>query len=134
LSFLSALENLANVYAAISNPEHEKWNSYPDAIRRAIQTLNLLNIKPMRPLMLAVAHKLSPEEANEAFRMFISWSVRLMIASTTRSGSVENPLADTASDVFKGSIVKAADLKKKLAAIIPGDEPFRQAFEIATVS
>lgn len=134
LAFLNTLESLANVYAAISNSDHEKWNEYPDAIRRAIQTLNLLNIKPMRSLMLAIATKFSAAEANEAFRMLISWGVRLMIASTTRSGSVENPLADRANEVFKGEISDAASLKKKLAPIIPSDTPFRQAFEIATVS
>ena len=134
LAFLTNLEQLATVYAAIANPEHEKWNAYPDAMRRAIQTLNLLNVKPMRPLLLAVASKFSPGEANEAFRMMIAWSVRLMIASTTRSGSVEVPLADRAHEIFKGEITDAATLKKKLGPIIPADAPFRQAFEIATVS
>lgn len=134
LAFLNSLESLANVYAAISNSDHEKWNDYPDAIRRGIQTLNLLNIKPMRPLMLAIASKFSVTEATDAFRMLISWGVRLMIASTTRSGSVENPLADRANEVFKGEITTAAALKQKLLQIIPGDAPFRQAFEIATVS
>lgn len=134
LAFLNTLEQLAIVYAAIANPEHEKWNEYSDAMRRAIQTLNLLNVKPMRPLMLAVAAKFAPAEANDAFRMLISWSVRLMIASTTRSGSVENPLADRAHEVFTGQITDAAKLKKKLSPIIPGDAPFQQEFEIATVS
>ncbi len=134
IAFLNTVEQLANVYAAIANSDHEKWNDYSDGMRRAIQTLNLLNIKPTKPLMLAVAAKFSPAEATDAFRMLISWSVRLMIASTTRSGSVENPLADRAHEVFTGQITNAAELKKKLTPLIPGDAPFRQAFEIATVS
>jgi Protein of unknown function DUF262/Protein of unknown function (DUF1524) len=134
LAFLNTLETLANVYIAIANPEHEKWNDYPDAMRRAIQTLYLLNIKPMRPLMLAVAAKFPKDEACEAFRMLISLAVRLMIASTTRSGSVENPLADSANEVFKGEITDADGLKERLASITPGDTPFKQAFELATVS
>jgi len=134
LAFLNTLEQLATGYAAIATASHEKWNDYPDATRRAIETLNLLNVKPMRPLMLAIAAKFKPNEANEAFRMLISWSVRLMIASTTRSGAVEVPLADRAHEVFTGKITDAATLKKKLAAIIPANAPFKQAFEIATVS
>ena len=55
IAFLNILEELANNYVSIFNPEAEKWGVYPDAMRRAIQTLNLLNIRPMRPLMLAVA-------------------------------------------------------------------------------
>lgn len=134
LAFLHVIESLAAVYAAIFNSDHEKWNQYPDTMRRAIQTLNLLNIKPLRPLMLSVAAKFAPEEAAETFRMLISWGVRLMIAGSTRSGSVENPLADRANEVFTGEIAGAAALKKKLAAVIPGDPQFKQAFEIATVS
>ena len=138
IQFLTNLEILANTYVAIFNPEHEKWNVYPDSIRRAIQTLNLLNIRPFRPLMLGVASKFAPREANEAFRILISWGVRLIIASSTRSGSVELPLAAAANKIFsedkKNQIIQASALKKELGGVIPVDEQFRQAFEVATVS
>lgn len=138
IKFLAELETLATVYVAIFNPEHEKWNSYPDSMRRSIQTLNLLNIKPFRPLMLAVAHRFSPKEASAAFQMFISWGIRLLIASSTRSGSVEESIAATANKVFaldeKTPVTQASAVKKDLAGIIPVDEQFRQAFELTTVS
>lgn len=134
IEFLALLESLASTYVAIFNPDSEKWNTYPDAARRSIQTLNLFNIKPMRPLMLAIAAKLVPDEAANALRFLISLGVRLMIASSTRSGSVEEPLAGAANKVFLGQITSAAALKKELANITPTDELFRQAFETATVS
>jgi len=138
IEFLTTLENLASVYAAIFNPAHEKWNPYPDSMRRAVQTLNLLNIRPMRPLMLAVASRFNPKEANDAFRMFISWGVRLFIAGSTRSESVAEPIAQAAHRVFspqaKNPIGSAAVLRKELANIIPVDQQFRQAFELVTVS
>ena len=138
IEFLATLETLAVVYAAIFNPAHEKWNQYPDSMRRAIETLNLLNIRPMRPLMLAVASRFTPKEATEAFRMFITWGVRLFIAGSTRSDSVAEPIAEAANRVFsalvKTPITTAAELKKELANIVPVDEQFRQAFELATVS
>jgi len=134
VQFMTTLENLSGSYVSIFNPEHEKWNGYPDLIRRAIQTLKLLNIRPFRPLMLAVAAKLKPKEADEAFRLLISWGVRLLIASSTRSGSVEIPIAMAANRVFTGDIVQTSSLKKELSSIIPVDEQFRQAWEVATVS
>jgi len=134
VAFLTTLENLAQSYAAIFNPEHEKWNSYPDSLRRAIQTLNLFNIRPMRPLILAIAEKFSGSEAAEAYRYLITLGVRLLIASSTRSGSVEQPLAAAANEVFVGTLVDAQGVKARLAGIIPNDEQFRQAFEVATVS
>jgi hypothetical protein len=134
LQFLASLEDLAAVYVSIFNPEHENWNAYPDAIRRAIQTLNLLNIRGLRPLMLAVATKFEPKEASEAFRMFITWGVRLIIASTTSRGAIEEPLAEAAHLVFTGDIKNSAELRKQVSDIIPVDEEFRRAFEVATVS
>ena len=134
IAFLNALETLATLYVAIFNPEHEKWNSYPDSMRRAIQTLNLFNIRPFRPLMLAVSAKFNGKEAAAAFQALVIWGVRLILASSTRSGSVEQPLAAAAQSVFAGEIATAAKLKARLAGVIPADEPFKRAVEAATVS
>jgi hypothetical protein len=134
LQFLASLETLAGVYVAIFNPEHERWNSYPDTIRRGIQTLNLLNIRGLRPLMLAVAAQFKPKEASEAFRMFITWGVRFIITSSTSRGSIDELLAEAAHLVFTGEITSASGLRKQVSDTIPLDEEFRRAFEIASVS
>jgi hypothetical protein len=134
LAFLNILEGLSASYVAIFNPEAEKWNSYPDSLRRAIQTLNLLNIRPIRPLMLAVAAKFVPTEAVEVFRLLISSGVRLLIAGSTRSGSVEEPLANAAHEVFSGAITRSKEVRRILANVSPNDEQFRLGFEVATVS
>lgn len=134
ITFSSTLETLANSYVATFNPEHEKWNGYPDAVRKGIEVLNLLNIKPMRPLSLAIAAKLGQKEVAQAFQFMISLGVRLLIASTTRSGSVEVPLATTANEVFTGKIESADAIRRRLTDITPTDEEFRPAFETARVS
>jgi hypothetical protein len=132
--FLTQLETMSAIYAAIFNPEHERWNAYPDTIRRGIQTLNLLNIKGLRPLMLAVAVQLSPKEASEAFRMFISWGVRFIITSNTSRGSIDEVMGEAANLVFTGEIATAAGIRKQVNDVLPVDEEFRKAFETATVS
>ncbi len=133
-TLLSTLEGLANTYVAIFNPEHEKWNGYPDSVRRSIQALNLFNIRPMRPLLLAIAARFSERETAAAFQTFISWSVRLVIASSTRSGAVEEPLSAAAEAVFSRTVKDAKKLKERLRQVIPNDEQFKSAFELATVS
>ncbi|MGD0947791.1 MAG: DUF262 domain-containing protein [Candidatus Binatia bacterium] len=144
LAFLTTLETLAMNYAALFNTGHEKWNTYPDAVRDALKTLHLFNVKPLRPLMLAVALRFSPKEAASALNAFITLAVRLLIAGSTRTGSVEIALAEAANAVFgkqapgTGELVPeitgAAALKKKLTQILPNDQEFRQGFETATVS
>lgn len=134
INFATRLEQLANAYVATFNIEHERWNEYSDAARRSLKVLNLLNIRPLRPLLLAVAMEFARDEADAAFQFALSLGVRLLIASGTRSGSVEVPLASAAHGVAARELNTARDLKGKLNGMTPGDEEFRRAFEAARVS
>jgi hypothetical protein len=139
VAFAATLESLANVYVATSNPEHERWNGYPDAGRRAVEVLNLLNIKPLRPLLLAVSARFDPSEAAQALRFLVSLSVRLMIASSTRSSSVEVPLASAAQRVFvevdeEPPIATARNLVTRLEDLTPLDADFAAKFAEAKIS
>lgn len=132
--FLKKVEALSAAYVATYFRDHEKWSGYPDAVRPAIRTLNFLDIHPFRPVLLAVAAKFAPNEAVRAFELLISLGVRLLVASSTRTGSVEESLARAAHKAFAGSFVRTSDLRRDLGDIFPSDEKFRQAFESATVS
>ncbi len=134
VTFASQLEMLAHTYAATYNSEHEKWNKYSDATRRAIEVLNLFDIKPLRPLMLALAQKFTEKEAEKAFQFCVSLSVRLMIAGSTRTGSVEEGIANAAQNIFSGKTADAATVKTDLRALTPTDGVFTAAFENASIS
>jgi hypothetical protein len=73
-------------------------------------------------------------ETSLSFEFLVTLGVRLVIASNTRSGSVEIPLAEAAKAVFEGTIETAAELESGLAGLIPTDTEFRTAFETAKVS
>jgi Protein of unknown function DUF262/Protein of unknown function (DUF1524) len=133
-SFSASLEGLANVYVATFNPENERWNTYPDSVRRAIEVFNLFDIKPMRPTILAVAKKFQPNQAAAAFEFLVTLGVRLIVASSTRSGSVELPLADAARAVYEGTVTTAKELAHQLAGLIPSDGDFETAVETMRVS
>lgn len=134
VQFASVLENLATAYVATLNPEHERWNSYPRQVRRAIEVFNLFNVRPLRPLVLAIATKFDETETAAAFQFLISLAVRLIIASSTRSGSVEEPLANAANKVYEGDITTTPGIKAALADITPSDALFQQACATAKVS
>jgi len=79
ISFLNDLRDHAGDYVAILTPNHPKWNLYGPSIRNSIKTINALAAVPIRPLMLAVARRFSTTEAEKAFRLFVTWTVRLRI-------------------------------------------------------
>lgn len=66
--------------------------------------------------------------------MFISLGVRLLVASSTRSGKIEESLASAAHGVYRGNLPRIEDLKTQLSSIIPNDFKFQQSFETAIVS
>ncbi|MHB8245505.1 MAG: DUF262 domain-containing protein [Acidimicrobiales bacterium] len=134
VTFAAHLESLATTYVATYNPEHEHWNQYPKSVRSAIELFNVFDIKPMRALLLAIADKFAPNETATSFNFLVALSVRLMIAATIRSGSVETPLSQAARDVFSGELTTANALKDQLKGLIPSDQEFRDAFERCRVS
>jgi uncharacterized protein DUF262/uncharacterized protein DUF1524 len=134
VTFASQLEALAHTYAATYNAEHERWNKYSDATRRAIEVLNFFDIRPLRPLMLAIAQKYSEKEVEKAFQFCVSLSARLMIAGSTRTGTVEEGIAAAAHKIYAGNVIDAAGMKGELRSLTPTDGVFAAAFENASVS
>jgi hypothetical protein len=134
ISHLAQLESLARIYERTFSQDHEFWKSYPDSMRYAIQTINEFDIKPFRCALVAIADKFEVKEATRAFQFFVSLGVRMLIAASTRSGSVEETMARVAMAVFKGEIKTTAKLKEALSDITPSDGEFSAAFETATLS
>lgn len=134
VTFLNGLESLAGNYVAIQNPEHEDWNTYFPATRKAIEVLNLFGIKPMRPIVLAAAAKMSRKECDLAFRLLVSLGVRLYISGSTRSGSIETAMSAAAKKIYSREIKTAAELRAALKDVTPTDLVFSDAFASAKVS
>jgi hypothetical protein len=95
---------------------------------------NLIDIKPMRATLLAIAGSMDEREASMAFSFLVALGVRLMIAATIRSGSVETPLSNAAQLIAAGQLTSCEALKTQLRPMIPSDQQFREAFERARVS
>lgn len=106
LSFLSDLEDLSRVYVATYRADSEHWAGHLPKTLQALRVLNRFNIKPLRPLMLAVALRFSGEESYTAMQFLVSLSVRLLIAASTRSGTIEEGVAGVALTLYNGKIVQ----------------------------
>ena len=132
--FSGQLETLANTLVATENPEHERWNQYGESTRGALEILNLFSISPMRPLLLAIAQKFTEKEAETGFAFCVGLSVRLMIGTRTRTGTVEQGLAIAANKVYTGEIATYKQLRLQLMNITPTDGEFAAAFTTATVT
>jgi uncharacterized protein with ParB-like and HNH nuclease domain len=134
LTFLDKLSDYADTYAAILTPTHAKWNEYVPTLPDAITILRDLKVQQIRPLMLSVAHHFDKKEAEIAFRAFICWTVRFLIAGGMRGGQLEDAYGQRASDVANQEIKNTRGLLKSLVDVIPSDGIFQEAFSTVGVT
>lgn len=134
VSFLSDLENYSRLYVATYRADAEQWSGYPKSATQALSVLNKYDIKPLRPLIFAVAKSFQPNETGNALSFLVSFATRLLIASTTRSGSIEESIAASALAVWDGRVQDTASLKGSMGKIVPDDATFREAFATASSS
>ncbi|MCB1244689.1 MAG: DUF262 domain-containing protein [Verrucomicrobiae bacterium] len=133
--FGSQMKHMATDFAAIMSPEHSKWNSYPSTVRRSLLTLTVFDVTQIRHLVLAVAHYFAPKEADLAFRMFVSWIVRLIIGSSGKVGRVEDTYAKLAHRIHADKSFRSAHaLNREIRPSLATDDEFRTAFAVARVS
>jgi len=133
-SFITELEIQARDFAAVLNPSSDKWSGYNAQIRKSLEILNLLNVKPFRSLLLAITQKFSTKEVTAAFRGLVSLGVRMLLASSTRSGTVEQATGKAANLIYKGEIKSSKAMFEQIKSLVPNDEIFAEKFAVATVS
>jgi hypothetical protein len=83
--------------------------------------------------MFAVARHFEIEEARKAFRLFVCWSVRFLIAGG-RGGLLDTNYAKRAHEVGEKKVTTAMELSRLMSDVVPGDTAFEAAFATARVS
>ncbi|HEV2223213.1 MAG TPA: DUF262 domain-containing HNH endonuclease family protein [Candidatus Acidoferrales bacterium] len=134
LEFLAELAESASDYAALFNSDHRKWSEYGTSTRKHIATMNRdLRVAQIRPLMFAVAKHFSVKEARLAFKLFVFWSVRFLIAGG-RGGLLDRNYALRTQEVGTGKVKTAKLLASAMEDVVPSDAIFEAAFAEARVS
>ncbi len=134
LNFLTAAASAVQVYTALWSAKHPFWASHKASTRSSVDTIaHHLQIEQIRPLMFAVALRFSPTEAEKAFRLFVSWSVRFLIYGG-RGGLLDTQYSLRAMDVGTNAIATASALRDAMQKHVPTDAEFEAAFATARVS
>lgn len=129
----SQLERSAQDYAAILLSSHEKWASRGSNIRSKIETIRMLGVTQLRPVLLAALNKFQKKEFDSLLDACVSWSVRSLLGGVS-SGSIEDYYSRNAHKITTGEITKTADIKRDMAKVIPDDKNFRASVAVAHVA
>lgn len=134
LAFLRDASAAVQDYIALWSSKHPKWASYSASTRQSVETIaSHLRVQQIRPLMFAVVRLFEPAEAEKAFRLFVSWSVRFLIYGG-RGGMLDTQYSLRAQDVGTKRITKARQLRDAMKEYVPTDAEFEEAFATARVS
>jgi len=134
LAFLAELEIISRIYVATYRPISSHWDGYPISAQRGLTVFNKFDIKPMRPLVLSLAVMFDSAEFSKSIVMMASISVRLIIAGNTRSGTIENGLANVATRVYAGEIANTTAVREAMKAILISDSDFLDQFAQLRIS
>lgn len=134
IEFLDELADAAKDYAALLNPDSVKWNTYGTSTRNHLRTIiRDLRVEQIRPLMFAVARRFPEKEAQQAFKLFVQWSVRFLLVGG-RGGVLDKLWGTRAHDVETKKVKTAKELIAAMGESVPSDALFEAAFGEARVS
>ena len=136
IEFATDLDNGATDYTAILNPlHHPRWNEYDWTAKCYLAVITtVLEITQIRPLLLAVSRHFTPDDAKEAYRLFVSWSVRFLIAGGGGGGVLDRHYGLRAKEVTDGLLRTAGEIAEKMEEVVRSDEVFQAAFRTQSVA
>jgi hypothetical protein len=137
VSTVTGLEEHAGDYTGLLGPlEYNGWPAIDKQTRAYIYVITkILAIEQILPLLLAVIKKFQPSHARSAVKMFLSWSVRFLMAGVGGGGPLDRAYGQLAKEVTEGSIKTATKLREKVnPRILRTDDEFKLAFARASVS
>lgn len=137
IDLVSGLDSFSSDYIALYSPreqEHKKWAEFNLHTRNCIYTMTReLRVAQILPLLLSIFRYFSIPEAQKAFTLCLSWSVRFLISGVAGGGVIERYYGSRAKEISDREIKTAKELSEKMAQIVPNDEVFKSTFAVATV-
>jgi hypothetical protein len=132
---VGALDSFATDFSALNMPrEHPSLSKFSRDTRNCIYTITKeLGIKQIMPLMLAILRYFNVKEAEKAFDLCLSWTVRFLIAGGGSGGLLDRYYGLRAKEISNQEILTANKLAQQMSSVVHNDRAFREAFEVASV-
>ena len=121
------LEKRAELFAAISDPNHEYWIENLNC-RPLIRELRLFGVRQMTPLLFTAWERFSKENFARVLKIVSVISFRYTIVSGLNTNSLEPVYHSAAKAVLDGDAAQPGAVFDHLRPIYVSDEKFRQDF------
>ncbi|MCB1059557.1 MAG: DUF262 domain-containing protein [Calditrichaeota bacterium] len=127
--FIQEIRETADLYAALSNPEHVFWSDHPIEVQEHLEALLRFKAQQFRPVALAAMRKLSPDVTTKILRDLVVVTFRYTVIGSLGTGNLEKAYADAAAAITSGSAKSSKQVFAKLNKIYVDDNQFLTLFE-----
>lgn len=131
-ALMDALEGRAELFAALSDPNHGYWAELADA-KRYIRELNLFRVRQMTPLLFAAWEKFSKDDFTRLLRLVSVISFRYSVVSSLNTNTLEPLYHQAAKAVLTGAATNPGQLFETLRPIYVDDGKFEQDFALLSL-
>ena len=130
---LHALESRAELFAAMSDPNHEYWAESKEA-RGRVRELVLFKVTQMMPLVFTTREAFSPTDFDRVLKTLSVLSFRYNVVASRSRSELEPVYAEAAKAVADGTARMPRDVFRLLEAVYVDDAEFRREFETLSVN
>jgi len=126
---LGDLEDRADLYVAISDPNHEYWFDLSDA-RPYIRELSLFQAPQIVPLVFAVRECFSNDDFVRVLKLLSAITFRYSVIGRLNPNILDRVYADAARAVMDRSATSPSGIFNLIKSVYVDDEMMRQEFSI----
>src|SRR6266508_1009681 len=126
--FIERLRKVADLYAALLNPEHTYWSDFPPEVRTHLDALLLFKVTQFRPVALAAMETFKPNDVIRTLQILAVISFRYTVVSALGTGNLERTYTDAALAIRNGQAKTPVRLFGSLKQAYVPDDRFEEDF------
>lgn len=131
-SLIEALEGRAELYTALSDPNHEFWIDRPGC-RLYIRTLRLFRVRQLTPLLFAAWENFDPNDFERLLKLVVAITFRFTVVAGLNTNELEPVSHDAAKVILDRSAKGPADVFRSLQSIYVDDQRFMDSFSFIEI-
>jgi hypothetical protein len=122
--FIDKLRKRADLYAALSNPEHVYWTDAPSDVRDYLEPLSLFKVAQYRPVLLSAMEVADMVLVTKILRLLLVVSYRYTVISQLGTGNLESIYTDCALAIRNRKAKGIRDVFRELRSAYVDDTRF----------
>jgi hypothetical protein len=124
---MDALEQRADLFAAMDDTAHEFWLDRP-AAKPYVRDLQLFGVRQHMPLVFAAWERMSADDFTRVLKLLCVLSVRYTVIGSLNTNELEPVYHRAAKALLDGTILLPAEVFAQLRSVYVNDEKFIRDF------